>query len=85
MIFEWGVAHISHAGAALLFIALPGVAAFLGSVALSLVCRRNDVLRQDVGAALGGLRRHFAVLLLGTGTLVAGAILAAVVAHPITD
>ena len=85
VIFEWAVAHISHAGAVLLFIASPGVAAFLGSVALSLAWRRNDLLRQDVGAALGGLRRHFAVLFLGTGTLVAGVILAAVVAHLITD
>jgi hypothetical protein len=85
VIFEWAVAHISHAGAGLLFIGLPGVAVFLGLLALSLVWRRNDVLRQDLGAALGALRRHFAVLFLGTGTLVAGEILAAVVAHLITD
>ena len=85
VIFEWAVAHISHAGAGLLFIGLPGVAVFLGLLALSLVWRRNDVLRQDVGAALGALRRHFAVLFLGTGTVVAGVILAAVVAHLITD
>jgi hypothetical protein len=85
VIFEWAVAHISHAGAGLLFIGLPGVAVFLGLLALSLVWRRNDGLRQDLDAALGALRRHFAVLFLGTGTLVAGVILAAVVAHLITD
>ena len=85
VIFEWAMAHISHAGAGLLFIGLPGVAVFLGCVALSLAWRGNEVLRQDVGAALGSLRRHFAVLFLGAGTLVAAVILAAVVAHLITD
>lgn len=85
VIFEWVRTHISHSGAALVFIGLPGVAAFAGAVRLWLVWRANETLRQDLSGALASLRRHFAVLILGTGTLVAAVILAAVVAHLITD
>ena len=45
----------------------------------------RSALRQDLSGALASLRRHFAVLILGMGTLVAAVILAAVVAHLITD
>jgi hypothetical protein len=85
VIFAWARTHISHSGAGLVFIGLPGVAAFAGSVALLLVWRRNEALRQDLSAALASLRRHFAVLILGTGTGVAALILAAVLAHLIAD
>jgi len=85
VILEWASTHIAHSGAALLFIGLPGVAVLAGCAALLLVWRGNEALRQDLSAALGSLRRHFAVLFLGTGTLVAALILAAVVAHLITD
>lgn len=84
-IFDWATAHISHAQAGLLFIGLPGVAVLAGSLALSVAWRRKQALRQDVSAALSSLRRHFAVAILGTGTLLAAAILAAVVAHIIAD
>ena len=85
VIFEWATTHISHSQAGLLFIGLPGVAVVAGSVALWLAWRHKEALRQDVAAALESLRRHFAVAILGTATLVAAAILAAVVAHLITD
>lgn len=85
VIFEWASTHVSHSGAGLVFLLLPGVAAFAGSLALLLLWRGNEALRQDVGDALAGLRRHFAVLILGTGTGVAALILAAVAAHLITD
>jgi hypothetical protein len=85
VIFEWAARHISHPQAGLLFIGLPGVAALASSLALVLAWRRNEALRQDVSAALESLRRHFAVAMLGTGTLVAAATLAAVVAHLIAD
>src|SRR6516225_1630702 len=85
VIFGWATTHISHSQAGLLFIGLPGVAVVAGSVALWLAWRHKEALRQDVAAALESLRRHFAVAILGTATLVAAAILAAVVAHLITD
>ena len=85
VIFEWAIGHISHPQAGLLFIGLPGVAVLAGSAALGLAWRRNEALRRDVSAALESLRRHFAVAILGAGTLVAAAILAAVVAHIIAD
>jgi hypothetical protein len=48
VIFAWARTHISQSGAGLVFIGLPGVAAFAGSVALLLVWRRNEALRQDL-------------------------------------
>jgi len=79
------VPHISHADAALLFLGLPAIATIVGLVALLIAWRRSETLRQDIVAVLGSLRRHLAVAVLGTGTLLACAILAAVVAHIITD
>jgi hypothetical protein len=84
-IFEWATTHISHAGAAVLFLALPGIAVVVGCVALLLVWRRSETLRQDTIALLASLRRHLAIAILGSGTLLAGAILAAVLVHIITD
>ncbi len=85
LIFEWTTARISHAGAALLFIGLPGVAVVAGCVALFLLWRGNETLRQDVTAVVASLRRHLAIAILGTGTMVAAAIFAAVLVHIITD
>ena len=85
VIFEWARTHLSHPAAALVFIGLPGVAALAGAVCLLPVWRAKEALRQDLSGALASLRRHFAVLILGTGTLVAALILAAVVGHLITD
>jgi hypothetical protein len=85
IIFEWVTTHISHAGAALLFLGLPGVAVVIGGAALWVSWKGNETLRQDVTVMVAGLRRQLAVAILATGTLLAGAILAAVVLHIITD
>ena len=85
LIFDWTTTHISHAGAGLLFLGLPMIAVVIGCAALLLSWRRSETLRRDVAAALASLRRHFSVVILGTGTLLAAAILAAVVVHIITD
>ena len=85
MIFEWATTHISHAGAALLFIGLPGVAVVAGCATLLLHWRGDEGLRQDVTAVVASVRRHLVPAILGTGTLLAGAILAAVLVHIITD
>ena len=84
-IFEWATRHISHRGAALLFVGLPLAAVVNGSAALLVFWRGNETLRRDMTAMMPGFRRHLAFLILGTGTLLAGAILAAVLAHIITD
>lgn len=84
-IFEWTTAHISQAGAAWLFLALPAIALIAGCVGLMLAWRRTANLRQDTVAMFTSLRRNLAVAILGTGTLLAGAILVAVVIHIMTD
>lgn len=84
-IFEWTTAHISQTGAGWLFLALPALALVAGCAGLILAWRRSETLRQDAIAVLTSLRRNLAVAILGTGTLFAGAILAAVIAHIITD
>jgi hypothetical protein len=85
LIFEWATAHISRTGAALLFLGLPGIAVVAGCAALLLVWRRSEALRQDTVAVLASLRRHLAIAILGSGTLLAGAILATVLVHIITN
>jgi hypothetical protein len=85
MFFAWVGPRISHAGAAVLFLALPGIAVVAGCVALLLVWRASETLRQDSIALLATLRRHLAIAILASGTLLAGTILAAVLVHIITD
>ena len=85
LIFEWATTHISHAGAAVLFLGLPGIAIVTGCVALLMVWRGNETLRLDVTAVVASLRRHLAIAILGTGMLLGGAILAAVLVHIVTD
>jgi|SRR5215470_3296477 len=81
----WILPSISHSGAALLFVGLPAIALMVGCMTLLRSWHRSGTLRQDVGAALASLRRNLAIVLLGTGTLLAGAILAAVLVHIVTD
>lgn len=85
MIFSWVVPRISHFDAALLFLGLPGIAAIAGCVAILVAWRKSETLRQDAVAVLTSLRRNLAAAILGSGTLLAGAILAAVIIHIITD
>lgn len=84
-IFEWTTSHVSQLGAAWLFLVLPAVALVAGCVGLMLAWRRTETLRHDTVAMFTSLRRNLAVAILGIGTLLAGAILAAVVIHIITD
>jgi len=84
-IFEWTTTHISQAGAAWLFLVLPAVAVAAGCIGLMLAWRKNETLRQDTTAMISCFRRNLAVAILCSGTLLACAILAAVIAHIITD
>jgi len=84
-IFEWTTTHISRTGAAWLFLVLPAVAVAAGCIGLVLAWHKNETLRQDASAMIACFRRNLAVAILGSGTLLAGAILGAVVAHIITD
>lgn len=84
-IFEWTSAHISQAGAAWLFLVLPALAVVVGAVALLLAWRKSETLRQDASAMIACFRRNLALAILGSGTLLAGAILAAGLVHIITD
>jgi hypothetical protein len=81
VIFNWAASHISHQGAAVLLLGLPGLALILGGISLVVAWRRNEALRQDAARALGIVRRHLVTLLFSAGTLLASAILAAVVMH----
>lgn len=85
VIFEWATTHMSRSGAALLFIGLPAIAVVAGFAVLLMVWRGNETLRQDTAAVIASLRRHLAIAILGSGTLLAGAILVAVLGHIITD
>lgn len=49
MIFQWTTTHISHRGAAGLFIGLPGLAAGFGCAALIQLWRKHEVFRKNVG------------------------------------
>ena len=84
-ILAWIFPRISHAGAAWLFLVLPAVAVIAGGIGIMLVWGKSEALRQDTSAMIACFRRNLAVAILGTGTLLAGAILAAVVLHIITD
>src|SRR5262245_27383711 len=85
VIFEWTATHISRVGAAWLFLILPAAALAVGFAGIMLAWRKSETLRRDVGEMIACLRRNLAVAILGSGALLAGAILAAVIAHIITD
>ena len=85
MLFEWAMTHVTRAGAGVLFLVLPAIAVVGGCAALLMLWRKSETLRQDFAESLASLRRHFAIAVLGTGTLLAGVILVGVLAHIITD
>ena len=85
VISEWVASHVSRLGAGLVFIGMPAVVVLMGGATLLRVWRGNQELRQDAIAGLAILRRQLAIGLLTIATLLAGAILAAVGAHVITD
>ena len=85
MLFEWTMTHMSRSGAALLFLAMPGLAAILGGVAMVGAWRKDPTLRSDATETLTILGRRWTIAFLLAATLLAGAILAATVAHLLSD
>jgi hypothetical protein len=84
-IVAWTATHVSRSGATVLFLGMPGLVVLGGCGTLLRVWRKDEALRQDSAMTFGILRRHFAVGLLTAAVLLAGAILAVVVVHNITD
>jgi len=85
VIFEWTATHISRLGAAMLFLAMPGLVVVAGCSALLRMWREDQALRHDIVFGLTVFRRHLATGFLAVATLLGGAILALAVAHLITD
>ncbi len=85
MIFEWTVTHVSRLGAATLFVGMPGIVVAVGCAALLRSWRQDQALRHDAATTFATLRRHFAAVLLAAAVLFAGAILAVVTVHVVTD
>jgi len=85
IVFEWAGSHISRLGAALLFVALPAIAAIVGCVMLLGAWREDETLRHDVSLAWDAVRRQSAIVVSTTATLLAGAILCFAIVHIITD
>jgi hypothetical protein len=84
-IVAWTVAHVSRLGAAILFLGMPGVVVLAGGGTLLRIWRADATLRQDSAMTFAILRRHLTVGLLTAAVLLAGAVLAAVVVHNVTD
>jgi hypothetical protein len=84
-IVEWATAHISRPAAATIFIALPGMVLVAGMTMLWQRWNRDPSFRQDCSIALVMLRRHAAIILVATATLVGGLIFAGVLLHIVTD
>jgi hypothetical protein len=84
-IFEWALAHISHLGATVLFIGMPGLVVSVGGIKLLQMWHTNQALRDDVLSGLGAFKRHLSTSVLAAVTLVGTAILAFVVLHLIAD
>jgi hypothetical protein len=85
IIFEWTTTHISHLGAAVLFLGMPGFVVLAGCGAILRMWRRDQALRHDVFLAGTIFRRHLATGFLALATLLGAIILALAVAHVITD
>jgi hypothetical protein len=77
--------HISHLGAAILFIGMPGLVVIGGCSTLLLIWRVDQTLRQDAARVFTILWRHRVIVLLIAAALLAGAILTFAVVHIVTD
>jgi hypothetical protein len=84
-IVAWTVTHVSRFGATILFLGMPGLVVLGGCGTLLRIWRKDAALRQDSATTMAILRRHFAVGLLTAAVVLAGAVLAVVVVHNITD
>ncbi len=85
IIFEWSTTHISHLGAAVLFLGMPALVLVAGCGALLRMWRGDQALRHDVLLGLTVFRRHLATGFLALATLLGAIILALAVAHLFTD
>ena len=85
ILLECTAAHVTRLDAAILFLGMPGVVLVTGCAVLLREWWQDQALRQDARMILGILRRHLAIGLLTVAVALAGTILAAVVAHVITD
>ena len=83
-IVDWYSAR-PHLGLHLFLIALPFAALVIGSATVLRSWRSDAQLRQAALQTLTTVRAHFAALLILLATLLAGAILAIVALHIITD
>ncbi|HKQ87022.1 MAG TPA: hypothetical protein VJS43_09645 [Candidatus Acidoferrales bacterium] len=81
VIFNWAVSHVTHTGAAVIFLALPAAALLVGSVALLRAWSHNQIFRRDAAETFAILRRNFSFCLIIVATVLGGTILAAVIAH----
>lgn len=79
--FEWTVAHITHAEAAVLFLVLPAAALVVGCALLLSHWRKDSQFRQDIAALFTIAWRQIGVGVATSATLLAGTILAMVIAH----
>jgi hypothetical protein len=85
VIVEWTTTHISRLGAGILFIVLPGLVVGIGCATLLGAWHQEQDLREDAAAVFALLRRQRVIAALTSAMLIAGAILAVVLAHVITD
>jgi hypothetical protein len=85
LIFEWTTTRISHLGAAVLFLGVPGLVVVAGCGALLRMWRKDQALRHDVLLGLTVFRRHLATGFVALATLLGATILALTVAHLFTD
>ena len=84
-IFDWTTTHISHLGAAALFIGIPGLVLLAGCAALVRSWQQDQALRDDAILGIAILRRNLVIGLLMTATLLAAAVFTLAVAHLVTD
>jgi len=82
-LFDWTTTHISSLGASVLFVGVPALAFVVGCAALLLSWRQDDAFRNDAIVWLTIIRRHLAVAIVATSSLLAAAILTFAVAHMI--
>jgi len=80
-IFEWTVAHITRVDAAVLFLVLPAAALLVGCALLVSHWRGDSQFRRDVAALFTIAWRQLGIGIAASATLLAGTILAMVIAH----
>jgi len=83
-IVEW-YATRPHVGLWILMIALPLAVVIVGCITLARAWRKDEALRQATRDTIGNLRAHLATFLICVATATAGAILAIVALHVVTD